>query len=166
MRQDNKEEIKFIDAEDITASYDKSITFKDIVLRHLQKISTFASVEFRGGYWEERPFVSGGMSGSYKTYVPDTREVYSNAVEYLADILYPHFDEQMINEEKELTKIKEQAFDKYSRKVDSDSNKQFDSTTLRRFYREACLSANKKLFRSLCSFLYRKRYLELGVLED
>lgn len=61
------------------------ITFRDIILQHLRRISQFASVEFRGGYWEikETPISTGGFSATItnKIYIPDTREVYSNAVE-------------------------------------------------------------------------------------
>jgi hypothetical protein len=142
----------------------------------LKKISQFASVEFRGGYWEERTVYSGSVSNTIRTYIPDTREVYSNAVECLADMLFPYFDKEMLREEEKCKKAIEQAFNDNSVLVEPDREDEteaeekvysnFKHTSNKISYRSETRSINRRLFRALCSFLYRKKYLELGSIED
>jgi hypothetical protein len=141
------------------------LRFKDIVLQHLKKIGTLASVELRGGYWEEKPVVSGGGIITTKTYVPDSREIYSNAVEYFADILYPHFDKEMKEVEEEAEALIEESY-KHNTTADSKGDRIFSSMDNKAIFRERRVLINRKLFRELCSFLYRRKYLELGTVED
>lgn len=140
----------FEDAESFSYTDKDKLSFKDIVLQHLKKIGTFASVELRGGYWQDKQIPFGQGIITQKVYVPDTREVYSNAIEYFADILYPHFDKQMKEAEEKLKKEFEEAY---------NSKPIRDERVLK-------VLINRKLFRELCSFLYRKKYLELGTAED
>jgi len=179
----NQNETNFEDAESYSYSFNKDkLTFKDIILQHLKKISQFASVEFRGGYWEikEVPFSSGSgvvHSISNKVYVPDSREVYSNAVECLADMLYPYFDEEMKKAEQKCKKELEEAYNSNTILVEperADEDEEQEKAYIRKFknqsdklsYRSERVKINRKLFRALCSFLYRKKYLELGSIED
>ena len=67
------------------------LSFKEIVLTHLKKILELSTVEFRGGY--KKTIVQGNMS--FKEYVPDSRSCYYQAIENLAYVLVPHFDEIM-----------------------------------------------------------------------
>jgi hypothetical protein len=168
---------QFEDADSYNLNYMKDkITFRDIILQHLKKISQFASVEFRGGYWEERTVHSGSVSDTIRTYIPDTREVYSNAVECLADMLYPYFDKEMLQEEEKCNKAIKQAFNDNSVLVEPDREDETEAEekAYRKFkhisnklsYRSEKRIINRRLFRALCSFLYRKKYLELGSIED
>ena len=141
---------QFEDAENTSFNYMKDkISFRDIILQHLKKISQLSSVEFRGGYWETTPIILQGASTYTKKYVPDSREMYSNAVECFADMLCPYFD-------KEMKKAEEEAEEEL--KGLENSSKEEHSHKKRKI--------NKKLFRALCSFLFRKKYLELGSIED
>lgn len=155
------EESQFEDAEAYQYNFDRNkLTFKDIILMHLKKIGEFASVEFTGGYWEKRSKMIGGAVVENKYYVPDTREVYSNAVEYLADMLSPYFDTNISKAEGEANKAIQKAW------KDSTSEEHFQSTKDKISYRAERRAINRKLFRALCCFLYRKKYLELGSIED
>jgi len=151
---------KFIDAEDYQSGYDSKLTFKQIVLGHLGRIAFFASKEMRGGYWQDRTKLVSGVSMTEHFYVPDTREEYSNAVNYFSDILSPHFDKQMKQAEgqnnKELDNAYQDSFNK------TDDGKKLDTQA----YRNKKVEIKRKLFRSLNSFLYRKKYLEIGSIED
>ena len=170
---------QFQDVDNYEVDFNKTLTFKDIVLQHLKKIGLYASVEFRGGYWEIRsvPIMTGNMSGTStsKIYVPDTREVYSNAVEYLADILYPHFDNEMKEKEDKIKKEIEQSFISNTiveKEVDDNDSqtedhiRKFANIDQRITYRDQRVILNRKLFRELSSFLYRNKYLEAGILSD
>lgn len=92
MNNHNFDEFQFEDAETYRGGYDDKISFKMIVLMQLKKIGQNANCEFRGGYWQEKavPLPNGQMKIT-EEYIPDTREIYSNSIEYLHDILRPHF---------------------------------------------------------------------------
>ena len=172
-------EIQFEDAESYGGSGfdEKKLTFKDIVLLHVKKIGEYAAVEFRGGYWEERPIPIMNYNGTIRTYIPDSREVYSNSIEYLHDILFPYFDEEMKKASKKADEEDKKAFEDNTILKEADREdenpeqakkyeRKFGNVDNRISYRGERVKINRRLFRSLCSFLYRKKYLELGVIED
>ena len=153
------EEIQFQDAENFSIDYNKDkISFRDIILNHLRRILTFASVEYRGGGYEEKTVITNGVVNSVKVYVPDTREVYSNAVEVFTDCLLPYFDKDMKDAEK-----KYETSIEYSFKVKEQTE---DKELSKNNYRNEKREASRLLFRALCSFLWRKKYLDIGVMED
>jgi len=171
-------EDQFVDAESYSMNFNKDqLSFKFIVLQHLQRIGQYASVEFRGGFWEEKPHPNIQVNSTIQVYVPDTREVYSNAVEYLADILYPYFDKDMKKSEEEAQKELQKAFENNTIVIEKDREDKniqegkivdriFKKQEDKVFYRSERVKINRKLFRNLCSLLYRKKYLELGKIED
>jgi hypothetical protein len=168
---------QFEDAESYNYSFDKNkLTFKDIVLLHLKKMTEYASVEMRGGYWETRNRMQGQQIFTDKIYVPDTREIYSNAVEVLADLLSPYFDGDMSKAEEEAEKMMNKAYNSNTVLVEEDREDQnekegeeyrrFNSVKDKQSFRSERRKINRKLFRALCCFLYRKKYLEMGSIED
>lgn len=172
------DDVKFEDADGYSYNYLKDkVTFRDIILQHLKRITTLASVEFRGGFWNQQPVKIGGAYTTVDTYVPDSREVYSNAVECLGDMLCPYYDEEMLQAEGELADELEAAFkdetvviEPETETEDDNQNKKqrrrFDKISDRVSYRGRRRIISQKLFRELCRFLYRKKYLELGTIED
>ena len=162
----NKES-KFEDAEQSQFGSNDNLTFKDIVLQHLKKITIFASVEMRGGFWQVTPSPSPTNNSIIKVYIPDSREVYSNAVECLSDMLSAYFDEDMTNAEDKiikeiLTSYERNTIKSAGSKTKREFKKQSDGVNFKIEQRKS----NKRLFRELCKFLYRKKYLELGIIED
>lgn len=167
-------EPSFQDAENFSHNFigDK-ITFRDIILNHLRRISQFASVEWRGGYWEERSnHIGGGATMTTRVYIADTREVYSNAVLCMADMLFPYFDEEMLTAEEECSKAKEKAFEDNTFYVEPEREDQSEDERRdwkkggKMSFRSETRRINQKLFRHLCSFLFRKKYLDIGTIED
>jgi len=153
------EEIQFQDAENFSIDYNKDkISFRDIILNHLRRILVFASVEYRGGGYEEKTVITNGVVNTVKIYVSDTREVYSNAVEVFADCLLPYFDKDMKDAEKKYENSIE-----FSLKVKEETK---DEELAKNNYRNKKREASRFLFRALCSFLWRKKYLDIGVMED
>jgi hypothetical protein len=169
------EETQFEDAETYNPNFMKDkITFRDIVLQHLRKISQFASVEFRGGYWEEKEVPLGNMQTlTQRTYIPDTREVYSNAVECLADLIAPYFDAEMRKAEAKAEKDIDRALTDNTIEVEADREdetpeeaRHFKTLDDKISFRSERRRILRGLFRALCCFLYRNKYLELGSIED
>ena len=71
---------------------EKQQSIKEIVLSHIKKISDLCCKEFTPGFWENKPQkIAGGIAMS-KVYHQDTRKAYSNAVDFLSDIVYPLSD--------------------------------------------------------------------------
>lgn len=101
------EEIKFIDAESYQGGGQDKITFSMIALEHLRRIISLGSKEWKGGYWETTEKMLGSVGYTEKRYISDTREEYFNAIEQMAIILSPHFDEIMIKDEEEINKEKD-----------------------------------------------------------
>lgn len=135
---------EFIDMENYQGMVE-NISFKDIVLNHFKRIGDYASVEFVGGYWEDQKLSVGGQITVVKKYVPDTRQTYINAVIHLANLLLPHFDEEMNSDEKVYLD---------SMKIIVDDSSIPDQEVVIHQLHHA-----RQLFRGLSRFLYRVNYL-------
>jgi len=168
-----EEHTKFEDGESYSYNKSEGLSFREIILQHLKLISRNYSVELRGGYWEEKPNPIPNSNEVIRIYVPDTREVYSNSVEALADMLLPYFDEEMKKSEAECIKLLKQYYETCTSEKTANTEKEFTKAK-RSFktiedkmsYRSLRVKVCRKLFRALCCFLHRKRYLEVGSLED
>ena len=167
------EEPTFIDADAYTSN-DKNqiLNFRIIVLTTLQKIQGYSACEWIGGYWKTVTKIANNAMTQDKVYEPDTREIYSNSIEYLHDLLHARFDAEMMKASEKAMKALEKAYndttivkeldneqpDKELRIFETDNNK----ITFRSKRREI----SRILFRDLCDFLFRKKYLELGSVVD
>lgn len=81
------------------------LTFKQIVLMHINRCVQNGSCEFRGGFWQN--INRGNYSDS--VYVPDSRDVYNNSVKMLRALLLGYFDAKMQKADDELQKEMEDA---------------------------------------------------------
>src|SRR3989344_4154285 len=73
------------------------LTFKQIVLQHINRCVVNGSVEWHGGYWNEI-----GYNPVTRTYVQNSRDVYSNSVKMLRACLLGYFDKQIKEADKKL----------------------------------------------------------------
>lgn len=151
------DEVQFIDAEQYSGRVDEKLTFRMIVLEHLRRMGKLSSVEFRGGGYEVREIVSPGYTNYVKTWIADTREEYSNAVDYLSDILCPYYDDEMRKADEELEAEREKLYDDCNQ-----DPKNFDKQN----YRDEKRYIKRKLFRALNRFLFRAKYLEIKSFEE
>ena len=141
----NEGELTFEDAESGGFSYGKtSISFREIVLRHLAKIVGLGVAEYRKGYTEKKPMKIGGSIFELEKYHEDGREVYSNAVDSMFDIVQPYFDKDM----KEVVKNHREELEKIDR--DIKDNEEF---------LEEKMFSKRKLWQQLNIFLKKKDYL-------
>jgi hypothetical protein len=153
-----EEEFEFEDMENYHGSNEK-LSFKIIVMQQLSKIGSNANVELRGGYWVQRIVPTASGEKITEEYIPDTREVYSNSIEYLHDILYPHFqkDKEMKKASDEYIKAIEKALDKYMQ-----DGKFTDEEKV--LYRDERVKICRELFVEINCFLERKNYFSERVI--
>lgn len=90
------------------------LTFKQIVLQHINRCVTNGSVEWHGGYWTD--IMSNPVT---HTYVPNSRDIYSNSVKILRALLLGYFDKQMKEADKEL----QEEFDKNEKEYSESENR-------------------------------------------
>lgn len=91
------------------------LTIKQIVLSHIRKISDICTKEFTGGFWEKKPIKLQGGVFFTEEYHEDMREAYSNAVDFLTDLVYPQADKEFKAYVDEIEE-KEKVFIKMSQK--------------------------------------------------
>lgn len=168
-------EIAFQDADHFGGGNFEGVSFRDIIMNHLRRIANFNSVEFRGGYWETRIVPLGNnQTTEERRYILDSREVYSNSIQYLHDLLFPHFDEEMKKASETYSKELKKAFEDNTivkEETRTEENPVFDrrgfeDVETRTFFRDIKVRLSRDLFIALSCFLHREKYLELGSIED
>lgn len=88
------EDIEFRDESDDSYG-EKTLSIKEIILRHIRKISDLSCQEFTGGFWEEKPVKTQGGIMFMRKWHDDVRQAYCNAVDFLLDIIYPMSDSEL-----------------------------------------------------------------------
>jgi len=140
-------EEQFIDAEAMFLTGKEKLNFQLIALLHLKKITTLCTVEWHGGYFNEKTF----SNYTEKFYIMNSRDCFWNAIFCLYDLCYPYFDKEMKEADKviqkELTKLPDAKIGKAS---------QFNP-------RMDCM---RKLFRELSCFLKRADYFKTKQREE
>jgi hypothetical protein len=108
----------------------KGYTIKDIILRHIKKVSDICCKEFTGGYWEKKPVKTSGGIMFTEQYHEDVREMYCNAIDFLVDIIYPISDkplkEYIDKNDVDIEDVKAKL--KSRRSMFKEINKMFDRT--------------------------------------
>ena len=74
---------------------EQKYSIKEIILRHIRKISDICCKEFTGGYWDKKPIRTQSGIMFSETYHEDVREAYCNAVDFLVDVVYPMGDKAL-----------------------------------------------------------------------
>jgi len=74
---------------------EQKFSIKEIILRHIRKISDLCCIEFTGGYWEKKPMKTATGIIFSEVYKMDVREAYCNAIDFLSDVIYPMGDEKL-----------------------------------------------------------------------
>lgn len=129
-----------------------TVDFKQIILKHYQKILDIGFKEFTSGYWN----YTITKEGEHKTYVSDAREEYMQSVELLASALYPYFDDEMKKDYRIFLK-RDKALEKRHLNKDGFVKKSDIAHTVKR------LRLMKKLFRSISCLLHRLDYFKTAV---
>lgn len=98
----------------------EDLNIKQIILRHIRKISDLASEELTPSYWEKVPSNLGTGVFIVEKYHEDKREAYCGAIDFLLDIVMPYVDEEFKDILKGINEVEEEAFnlaetEKYSK---------------------------------------------------
>lgn len=125
------------------------MSIKEIILRHLRKISDISSQELTPSRWEKRPIKIGEGVSILEKYHPDLREAYINSIDFLLDMVSPYKDQE--GEEKTfkeaLTKLKESEKNKFKTVNKNKSNQNL--------WIDQKLKLRRKLFAEIMLFLNR-----------
>jgi len=156
-REEN--EVKIIDPDEYTGSWDKGVTFQSIVFNAVANIVKISTSEFSGGYWTEKIVNVGSGTQIARTYVEDKRESYNNAVDCLHDLLLPQFDEAMSKVSIEINHKVQQAFDKLI-------NQQLEGGSVKTEWVRLKLQLHRRMFQELSKLLSRVGYLAEKVYTD
>jgi hypothetical protein len=160
----NKNEPTYIDSETWQGGMDK-FSFRLMVLWYVHKIGDLAAREFRGGFYMQVETKAGQLK---EVYVEDTRETYSNAVQFLHNLLEPHFDNRMkimANKFMKLVENNEKEFiDKSVPEEDVILGENFyteqkDKVLLEQ-YKQKKAKLYIRYFMHISRFLHRLNYLE------
>lgn len=85
------------------------LTFKQICLMHINRCVQNGSVEWHGGFWQDRQ--ANNCVEHY--YVPDTRDVYNNSVRMLRALLLGYYDDKIKEVDNELQEEYKQKHKEY-----------------------------------------------------
>lgn len=136
---------QIIDTENYTGGREDN-SYKEIIMRHLERLGKFASAEMRGGYEDVKAMPVGNTIMQQTVYVPDAREVYTNSVNHLHDLLLPTFDKEMYEASELITE-------------------QYEELEKEKQYKEKSWKVARKLFQEISKFLKRDGYLQVNDVE-
>lgn len=139
----------FIDAEAEYSGRTEGTTFKEIALRHISKISEICSKELTKGYLQRKPVFMNGTTYMSEIWIEDKRKSFINAVDFLNDILLPHFDKQM-QEQSSIIETEYKTKYKLYKENKKSKSEWIDKEVL----------IKRKLFQQLSLLLKRLGYLE------
>lgn len=97
------------------------LTFKQIVLMHINRCVQNGSVEWHGGFWIET-----GSNPVHRNYIPNTRDTYCNSIKMLRAILLGYFDKEIKEADKKLQEEYEDLTKKYSELIKKDNKSRSD----------------------------------------
>jgi len=134
-------------------------SIKEIILRHLRKISDIACEELQKSYWQKKPIKVGDSVAIMEVYHPDTRLSYIGAIDFLLDMIRCKIPEDSAGN-----------FENFLQTYDEDENRLFeeckgefsDKTELKNEWIEIKLERRRKLFGEIMLMLDRIDYFEGG----
>lgn len=97
------------------------LSFKQIVLMHINRCVQNGSVEWHGGYWNET-----GNNPVIRTYVQNSRDVYSNSVRMLRACLLGYFDKQTKEADNKLQEEYAKNYKAYAEKEEKGKDAKYE----------------------------------------
>lgn len=150
----------FVDAEAYQGGKGQDLTIQAIIMEHLQRITVLGSTEWHGGFWYTHHHSAGGQIAE-KRYMPAANEAYSNAVNTLADLLCPFFDEEIQQAEKEHREELDQELQDLK-----DAMKEQGVKWDKVYWYDRRVDYKRKLFRQLVLFVQRSGLMTGGNYEE
>ncbi len=134
---------------------DKSVSFEQIVLNHVQDLAKLSQSEYRGGYVDKK--VTKNIVE--EVYVPDGRKKMIQAIEFLEIMLSPRFEKDE-KEKKEVTEKEKKAYDEIMDSMAKNLKDYGDKKINQDHFVTKKLDLSLKLFRWLMFFLHKSGYLK------
>lgn len=147
-----KQSIEFMDENE---RHSQKIDYAQVLMNQLDKVRLSGSVEFRGGYWENREKMVGGSLINERVYVPDTRQVFIGAVDMLYDLLVPFLDPKFREENDEIEKEINGLNDKKDDKKKEVSEKKLSENEFNVWYYSNLLKLKRDQYRQLIFLISR-----------
>lgn len=171
---DKEEILKIVDPKEYKDQKQDERSFRGILMDYIRGIGKLSKVEFRGGYWMTKTkTLPGGVVLEENIYIPDTREEYCNAIDWLHDILLPYFDDDTLEWYKEIKSASTQINHKLDRireefLIDAEAveilnsenypdQKQKNSLEIYKFKK---LRLHRELFQIINIFLKKNNYFD------
>jgi len=126
------------------------LSFKQIILMHINRCVLNGSVEWHGGYWNEV-----GHNPTTRTYIHNSREVYCNSIKMLRALLLAYFDKKMGDRDEEL----KEEYDEKLEERSKDNEGQVNDATRSKWH-EYKISWHIKLFEELVQLSKRLNFFE------
>src|SRR3989344_5219302 len=133
------------------------LTFKQIALQHINRCVVNGSVEWHGGYWQDKSH--GNLVEHF--YVQNSREVFCNSVRMLRALLLGYFDKTIIASDKIIQEQLKTARDTYLKSCEKSE----DSKTKREYY-EVRVEYYTQLFEQLIMLSKRLNFFEEETSEE
>lgn len=130
--------ISFADPESYGRKEEGSISYREILLKQIARLTQLGSVEFIGGYWNKRYKTASGVGIVEEYYVPSTFEGFINGIDVLHDLLYNYFDPEMSKKAGEI---------------------ETELSALPQKSKEKSIQVKRKLLRELLMLFHRKKQL-------
>ena len=141
-----KEGIELVDEK---YSQKEELSLREIILRHIRKMSDLSCQELTPSYWEERPVKIGSGVSIIRSYHPDLREAFINAVDFLFYLIRPYVPkDKKGNFKKEIQRIKKSEDSKWK-----SSKSESQDTWIQKK-----LEIKKQLFSEMMLFLDRIKF--------
>jgi len=102
------------------SSENSGLTFKQIILMHINRCVINGSTEWHGGYWSEI-----GYNPPTRTYVHNSRDVYNNSVRMLRALLLGYFDKETKEADAKLQKELTEAYENYLKSEDKKAKLEY-----------------------------------------
>jgi len=148
-------EASFGNAENWRGSSNKfGLTFKQIILMHINRCVLKGSVEWHGGYWNK--LIKENQTEKY--YVQNSRDVFINSVTILKSILKGYYDKKMVESDKDI----EEELNKITKENETleESNQ-----NIKQFYKKK-LDIYLRLFEELVMLSKRLNFFEAESTEE
>ena len=126
------------------------MTYQEILMNQLSRITKIASQEFREGFWKALPMKTGtGGTLMEKVWISDGRKEYINAIQCLNDLLLARFDDDMKKQSEQLEQDLKDKRKEFREKAKAETK-----------FIDYELKIHRKLFQQLNLLIGRMGYFE------
>lgn len=137
------------------------LTFKQIILMHINRCVINGSVEYRGGFYEQKLASQGGVGAQIvKTYVESKIDIFCNSVRILRALLLVYFKPENKTKDKELNDKLKDIIKKFR------DNEKDDKKYSKTLFQEDKIDIYMIMFEVLLAICFKENFFEERVYEE